>query len=386
MPEKKEKRPWMERYGMRYFAHLSKKSPHEGCTDEIHVLNPAERKALVRVQRNSILRQSFAGAVSAGISVVIGFMLWPRPGDWDAELPWNERIEYYIWLYSLSFFVTSIEIAYLYYDSLRSVHKLSLVAGLELFPEQGEEQGVTVSLVRAALELPNPPDNLEGINPRREISKFRLFLSTMLYKLKATATNFIVKAVMRRVAGRSAFRALMEFVAVPVFAFWNGLIAFWVLRQARIRAMGPSAVKEFSDMIYPEAKGFSEQAHAAAFQAIGAAIVRTVDLHPNLVVFMETTEAWLGHPGEIVLDDSALYIASLGQLPPQEQKFVLKVLVLASILDGKLAFREKKLLKRALETCGFQPDLGRIEELRHAFVRGKDIAKDKLESCLPERS
>ena len=385
MSEKEAKSSWMERFGMRYFAYRSRKIAPVEVSDEIHVLNAQERKALLRVQHNTIFRQSLAGAISAGISVLIGFMLWPRPGDWDAELPWEEQIEYYAWLYGLSFFVTAIEIAYLYYDSLKSVHKLSTVAGLDLFPVQGERQGVTVSLVRAALELPNPPDDLDGVNPRREISKIRVFISTMIYKLKATATNFVVKAVMRRVAGRSALRAAMEFVAVPVFAFWNGLIAYWVIRQARIRAMGPSAVVEFGKVIFPGALNYSEKAHAVAFQAIGSAIVRTVDLHPNLISFMEVTESYLGSPGEVVLDDSSLYLDSLAQLRPEEQEFALKVLVLASILDGKLALREKKLLRQALETTGFQPSLQGIEDLKDSFVKGREIHPEELENCLPPR-
>lgn len=385
MPEKAHKPSWMERYGMRYFAYRSRKFPNTETGDEIHVLNPLERKSLLRVQRYAIFRQSLAGAISAGISVVIGFMLWPRPGDWDAELPWDEQIEYYAWLYGLSFFVTAIEIGYLYYDSLKSVHKLSTVAGLDLFPAQSEQQGVAVSLVRAALELPNPPDDLDGVNPRREVSKIRVFISTMIYKLKATATNFFVKAVMRRVAGRSALRAAMEFVAVPVFAFWNGLIAYWVIRQARIRAMGPSAVVEFGRIIFPPAKDYSKQAHAAAFQAIGSAIVRTVDLHPNLIAFMQEAEAYLGSPGEIILDNSSLYLASLSKLNAVEQEFALKVLVLASIVDGKLAYREKKLLREALELAGFQPDLEGIEALKTSFVKGRDIAAAQLENCLPAK-
>lgn len=385
MPEKEAKPSWMERYGMRYFAYLSQKGTPPTASDEIHVLNPQERRSLRRIQNGCIARQSIAGAVSAAISVLIGFLLWPRPGDWDAALPWDERFEYYAWLYSLSFFVTSIEIGYLYYDSLKSVHKLSTVAGLDLFPIRGEEQGVTVALVRAALELPNPPDGISGVNPRAEISKIRLYLTTLLYKLKATATNFLVKAVMRRVAGRSALRALMEFVAVPVFAFWNGLIAYWVVRQGRIRAMGPSAVQEFAELVFPDAEGCSEEARACAFQAIGAAIVRTVDLHPNLVALMQATERHLGDPGDIPLDDSEAFLLQLSDLERKGQVFVLKVLCLACILDGRVARREGSLLREAFSIAGLEEDLAGVHALRRAFTRGQAISRSQIDACLPAR-
>ena len=386
MAEKEVKPTRMERFGMRYFERMSKKYKHEFSPDEIHVLNAHERKNLMRVQRNSIIRQSVAGAISALISVLIGFWIWPYPGDMDHPLTWEEQIWFYGWLYGLSFIVTAIEIAYLYYDSLRSVHKLANVAGLDLFPADEEEHGVAVTLVRAALELPNPPDDLERVNPRKEIKKWQVFIAAMIYKLKATATNFVLKAVGRKIAGRSGLRAAMEFLAVPVFAFWNGLIAYWVLRQARIRAMGPSAVEEFSQVIYARADEFGETAHLAAFRAIGAAIVRTVDLHPNLIAFMKSTYRYLGNPGEVELDSSPLFLECLEYLPADEQDFALRVYILASILDGKLARREKRLLLKAFEICGYEPDLKGVKNLRKAFVGGRDNVMECLNNCLPSRT
>ncbi len=386
MAEKGVRPSRMESFGMRYFERMSKKYKHEFSPDEIHVLNDRERKTLMRIQRNSIIRQSFAGAVSALISVLIGFWIWPYPGELDHSLTWEEQLWYYGWLYGLSFFVTAIEIAYLYYDSLRSVHRLANVAGLDLFPADEEEQGVALSLVRAALELPNPPDNLERVDPRKEIKKWQVFVAAMIYKLKATATNFFLKAVARRIAGRSGLRAAMEFLAVPVFAFWNGLIAYWVLRQARVRAMGPSAVEEFSQLIYTDVDKYSKAAQLAAFRAIGAAIVRTVDLHPNLIALMKSTYRYLGDPGEVELDSSPLFLESLGPIPDNEQDFALKVFVLASIIDGKLARREKKLLIKAFKICGYEPNLAGVKKLRKTFVGGHNNTVECLQSCLPAKS
>ncbi len=191
MSEKEGKPTRMERFGMRYFERMSKKYKPEESPDEIHVLNAHERKGLMRIQRNSILRQSLAGGVSALISVLIGFWIWPYPGELDRELTWEEQLWYYGWLYGLSFAVTAVEIAYLYYDSLRSVHQLANKAGLDLFPDDEKERAVAMTLVRAALELPNPPDDLDRVNPRKEIAKWQVFIAAMVYKFKATATNFV---------------------------------------------------------------------------------------------------------------------------------------------------------------------------------------------------
>ena len=149
--------------------------------------------------------------------------------------------------------------------------------------------------------------------------------------------------------------------------------------------MGPSAIEKFSQLIYIKARKYDETAHLAAFRAIGAAIVRTVDLHPNLIAFMKATYRYLGNPGEVELDSSPLFLESLEYLPQEEQDFALRVYILASILDGKLARREKKLLMRAFEICGYEQDLSGVKKLRKAFVGGRDIVMESLEKCLPAR-
>lgn len=386
MPKQEKKPPLMERLGMRYFQRLSAKYPHNFSPDEIHVLNKSERKQLRRIQRNNIIRAGVAGGISAGLSVVASVMLEePMLGPNSSDLPFMEQIWYLGAVMGISTVFTSLEIAYLYWDALRSVHRLSTTAGLDLFPENSGDAVIATVLVRAALELPNPPDEVDGINPRREVSKIRLLIGTLVYKLKATATNFVIKALMRRVVGRAGFRTWMEVTSVPVFAFWNALIAWWVIKQARIRAMGPSAVKEYTDIIFRDMGSIGSKAQIESFQAVGSAVVRSVDLHPNLIALMEALEGKFGNPGEIVLDDSHLFLDHFGDLVPNEQDFVLRILILASIIDGKLKYRERKLLKEAMAIGGYPQDLEKIKRWQKAFVRGDEVPQEIVLDCLPTR-
>ncbi|MEM0999602.1 MAG: hypothetical protein AAGN35_21270 [Bacteroidota bacterium] len=376
----------MERIGVRYFQRLSEKYPHNFSPDEIHVLNPQERQELRRIQRNNILRAGLAGAISAGLGVLAGVLLEkPMLGPSPSDVPFDEQFGYLAAVMGISTLITLIEIAFLYLDALRSVHRLSVTAGLDLFPDNEGDAVIATVLVRAALELPNPPDGKKGINPRREISKVQLLIGTLVYKLKATATNFIVKALVRRVVGRAGFRTWMEVTAMPVFAFWNGLIAWWVMKQARIRAMGPSAVKEYTEVIFREMGEVGHRAREESFQAVGSAIVRSVDLHPNLISLIEALEGRFGSPEELVLDDSALFLEHLSELKANEQEFVLRILAMASIIDGKLKRRERQLLREALAICGFPPELDRINRWRKAFVKGDELPEYLIVNCLPER-
>jgi hypothetical protein len=386
MSEEEKKPPLMERLGMRYFQRLSAKYPHNFSPDEIHVLNKSERKQLRKIQRNNIIRAAVAGGISAGLSVVASVLLEePMLGPNSADLPFMEQIWYLGTVMGISTAITAVEIGYLYWDALRSVHRLSITAGLDLFPDNDGKAVIATVLVRAALELPNPPDEVDGINPRREVSKVRLLVGTLIYKLKATATNFVVKALMRRAVGRAGFRTWMEVSSVPVFGFWNALIAWWVMKQARIRAMGPSAVKEYTEIIFGDMGTIGEKAQIDSFQAVGSAVVRSVDLHPNLIALMEALDRKFGDPGKIVLDDSYLFLDHLNELQPNEQDFVLRILALASIIDGKLKYRERKLLKQALQITGYPPELEEIKRWQRAFVRGDVVPAEIVLGCLPAR-
>ena len=68
-------------------------------------------------------------------------------------------------------------------------------------------------------------------------------------------------------------RVYLVFVAVPVTAAWNAVVSWWVIRQARIRVMGPSAAKVLTAQILPSTE-LSRLGRAQALRAIASAMVR----------------------------------------------------------------------------------------------------------------
>jgi len=110
-----------------------------------------------------------------------------------------------------------------------------------------------------------------------------------------------------------------------------------------------------------------------------------VDVHPNLVAVMEILDRKLGNPGNIVLDDTKLFLVNLASSPTTIQIPVLQTLTLAAILDGKISRDEKGLLASAFEACGLESDTSRAADLCKAFVRGDDMTKEMVLECLPPR-
>jgi hypothetical protein len=369
------KKPFLERVGVRYFRARSTTKRAVSSGDAVHVLNAEERAALRRIQAGAIFRSALAGALSGGVSAAAEVVAEPLlpPG---ASVFSMDGVRYWTFLGSITLLAAVLEILFLYWDTLRSVHELARVAGLELFGKdrQSSDEALVDALARAALELPNPIDGAERVNPHREVKKWRLVLASLAYKAKVSVTNFLVKLLVRRIMGRVGVRsvlgALVPFVAVPVTAAWNGLVTWKLMREARIRAMGPSAVAELVDVAFSDVANLSAQGRLSAVRAVAAAIVRTQDLHPNLVRMLTLVSQRAGDTGNNELDDVGVFLATLKTLAPEELRLCLQLLALALAVDGKLTARESTLWKDALAGAGRPVDLTSLEALRRAFAAG----------------
>lgn len=379
-------KPLLERVAVQYFARRSERvapaAPAPTATqDAVHVLNPTERAAMKRVAVGAIVRSAIAGALSGGVSAIAEVWATPMLPD-DAPLLSEPSLEFWLIVGGATAIAAVLEILYLYWDILRSTHELARAAGLELFGpnRKASDAALVDALARAALELPNPIDDPRGINPRRESSKLRLLFASLAYKAKVGVTNFLLKMLLRRILARVLVRGtlqtLLPFVGVPVTAAWNALVTWWVLREARIRAMGPSASKELVDLIFADAPALSDAGRLSAARAVAASIVRTQDLHPNLTALLDEVMVHVKDTGGAELDDVGEFLANLKALPPAELRVSLQVLAIACIVDGRFTAREKTLWGDALEAAGRPIEFEPIERLRSAFVSGAGLADD----------
>ena len=92
--------------------------------------------------------------------------------------------------------------------------------------------------------------------------------------------------------------------------------------------MGPSAAQEFVHIVFEQSQAPTETGKVLMFQAVGAAIVRTVDVHPNLVAMMEVLERRFGDPGDVVLDNSRLFLEGLAQEPEAVQRVLVEPMLM----------------------------------------------------------
>jgi hypothetical protein len=372
MSEKRKPPGFLEKIGDRYFASLSQKEGRVVEEDEIHILNPDELAALRRVERNAVLRAAAAGSISGLLCAITALLAWPLLGADPDHPDTSHWLQFFLVVTLVSVVISVGEIVWLYYDSLRSVHQLATVAGLELYPGSGEVNAVRLSLIRAAMEMPNPPEEETTLNPLRETSKFRLFLVSTAFKLKVTASSIIFKMIVGRIGGRVIARKYLDFFGMPIYALWDGVTIYRVMREARIRAMGPSAVEGLLEMRVNKNK-LSTQCRIAILQAVGSSIVTTADLHPNHHAMLRALYRRMEIAEGVEIDNTERFLKTLQGLNADEQRVVVEVLGIAIAIDGRLARKEVELYRDARKICKMNNDISFPLKLKDQFRAGMSM-------------
>lgn len=381
-------RPLLERLGVAYLrwraTSVTPDPEDEDDGDAIHVLNPREQARLRRVERGVVLRAALAGGLSALASAFAERWAEATFGasPESFELSWYAR--HWGVVGGVTMVATLFEILFLYRDSLEGVHRLSHAAGLRIFAGDESQSLVASALARAALELPNPLETPYPIDPHREVSKPRLLLATLLYKAKVGLTSFLLKLVLRRLLSRAAVRVWLVFISVPVTAIWNAVVAFRVVREARVRAMGPSAARDLSARLFARAGALSPEGRVAALRAVGACVVSSFDLHPNHHALLDEVKERAGEPGDVDLGDWRALLAQLRTAPDEEARLLVSLLGVAAVLDGRLTRRERALFLDAREAIGLPREHESLIELRRAFLGGRLIT-DAMLAALTSR-
>lgn len=365
---------WLERLGVRTIGRGAQSWLPP--TNSVSELDAEERKSLRALERGAVARAALAGAASAGITAAVAMRL--------SHIEEPEPVTYWTWV-GLVGVVTSIaEVAYLYWDALASVRRMAKVSGVRLFAEDTLDHAVAVSLARAALELPTPADNPLRVDPHREARRWRLLLISLFYKAKIALSTFVLKVLLRRVFGRLFARAAFEFVAVPVTALWNAAVCRRVLREARVRTMGPSLAKEMSAWILEPLVGLERPADAVRLiaWALGTSIVKNGFVHPNWVVLVRLLQLPASLSGDF--GDAKGFLVALEQAKPATRTAVLRALLAAAILDGRVSRLERQWLVETFDRAGLAAPVREAEHACRAFLAGDGFDTASFDS-MPER-
>ena len=181
-------------------------------------------------------------------------------------------------------------------------------------------------------------------------------------------------------ATREALKIMAPLIALPISGAWNAFVSYRILREARMRVLGPSAVEEMIATLLDYGPELSERGKSMLLRAVGVAMVRKRCAHPNLLVLLRTVVKRTGAVRARELDSTKRFLQTLPTLSPEEQRLSLIILQIGFMLDGSLSRTEKTFIIKARRLCGLSSNLLAVEELLKTFIHGAQIYPGMLEA------
>lgn len=375
-----------ERLGLAYFRRLADRQGRGAAGRLVSAVPPghglappsgpvaAEDQALVAGARRSTvsgaLIAGLVGAASAAGSVAVEL-------HFEGHAWWVQ----YGWLAAATLALTALELAVLFWISLRTVYLLARLTGQSALEDDDPQVGQLLPglLARAALEIPDPVERFLGIDPLARVSRTRLAMLSLAYKLKIATSNVVAKQLLRRLLGRFGLRVAAAWVAVPITAAWNAIVLLKVAREARLRLFGVLIAKQLGRAVVQPATlaRLSPRARVGCLQAVGNAVVMAGACHPNLLLLLKRLSEAFAIDGGGPYDDWPAFLETCRAVSPPERAFLLDLLAVAAAFDGRLHAAERRRLGEAFGEHR-ERYLARCEQLSRLIRQGRLAAAREL--------
>lgn len=337
----KAKRDWLsaqtiERFGVWYIHRLAKRDERRKATRE---RNDHERLQAIRFLTTMSMVVAFlTGAITALVAVYYDRMF----------------VKESLWLYFLvtgtaTVLTTVIELFLLGWLSVYTAYHLARMAGLNLANIQEKaylEEQMSQLLTRAALELPDPVHHFLGIDPLSKVSKNRLFVVGLVYKLKVFLSNVGARILLGKIVGSSMGKVSIFYVAVPITGLWDTIVVYRVCREANLRLFGSILARNVVEelLIIRGERPISPLVAEGCIRAIANSVVLTQKNHPNMLLLLYQAYHALSVPELDQPDSWEAFKAILPQVSRSERRLILDLLCISAAFDGYISALERELL------------------------------------------
>jgi hypothetical protein len=328
----------LERFGL-YYLNLFKK------IDSTHnVFEKTDEQLIKKVNAIAI-----KGMI---LSSIIG-IICVFPTVWvDIHFAEKGFFVHYGWVAFVTLISIVIEIYLLFLIALKAVYEVSELINLHASEKDLEADGlfsVKHILARTALELPDPELKILGIDPFKRISKKNLLVLSLLYKAKIFVSNVVLKNCLLYAIGKTVFGVSILYEALAVECFWNCVVIYRVVAEARLRLFGFALANQIGKNIIADniIHQLSPLAKTGSMRAIGNAVVLAQNYHPNMVILLLRFQQILKIHTADKLDDWNLFIDTVNEVNEKERNFLLDLFTVSAAFDGKLSDLEKENLHTA---------------------------------------
>ncbi|MGZ8186442.1 MAG: LBF_2804 family protein [Methylobacter sp.] len=321
----------------------------------------------------------FLSVLITDYAAIIAFFIGAGSSIPAVVLEWlyMEKMDFYHYIalqIGVGLLFLLVELVLLYWLGLKTVHSIACLTRHHQTDDESLLPGddtVANLLARAALELPDPVVRYLGIDPLKYISKSRLLIIGVLYKLKVVLSSLIVKFLLTRMAGKLGLRTSFSWVAIPITGIWDAIVIYRVVKEARLRVFGHRLAHYIvEDVITPDLTArLSSKAKEGAVRAIATMMVLTQKHHPNMLILLFKFSDHFAVQDHNDYDDWQAFLNVLNDVSIEERYFLLDLLSIAAVFDGHLSPLEKRLLPEAFGNLN-AIYMARIQSLKKCLLSG----------------
>lgn len=307
-----------------------------------------------RLRRIAIFRSAMIGGIASSIPIlfIYNFILplFPQLDSSKGEISGFDSFILLGIIIVISIIITIVELFFLYLDTVRYAGKLNIATQRKIDSESEVDRVISerlpLGLTRAAIGLSKDRTPNYGIDPMEHTSKIKVAARGVAFQAQAFVVNLIVKRLLRRVGvrtfGRSAPRALAEWLLVPIYMIWNVVGTLKIMNELIYRANGLELTEHIMEELSLNEESMAElEAHLKL--GLRNQIFRSKAIHPNI----EFLILKLGFENLYSDDD-----VNFDELSGDGKKVLGKFLCFLPILEGKRRRSHKDNKKLALEILG----------------------------------
>jgi len=328
----------IESIGLQYFLHLDRTHIQK----EIKPFSLLPDNRLKQQTKQLQYRMVFIAFIIGAITTLpaVWFEIYEK-SHYDGWI-------FYLFLSLITLVFLLIEVALLYYFSLKAVHKLLSLLRHQPDTTLPPQYDIKNIMVRAALEIEEPVIEYLGIDPQKYTSKTWLILRTLLYKAKIALTGLVLKVLLKKVAMRYGMRMNFIWVAIPVTAVWDAIVMYRVIGDAKVRLYGSWLATHLitqweEDSIFDNALPKTKEAY---LRAISVMIIVSKNYYPNSIILLLNLNQRFGIEEVESCDELSILLEKMVSFSTTEQHLIRVLASISSVLDGKLSKQKRAILQK----------------------------------------
>lgn len=363
-----------EKLAKNYFTTLFEQTDKKG-TDAFYHLSEAEQRLIKKIKQRSLWYSALFGALGV-ILLYLPIHIYPKLfPTFSLELPWAGKtvIPWAYFLYMV--FLALAEIYALTWLNLMTVFAIARVCR---FPDkQDEHYDVHIRLLfETSLDKTSKLQKQFGINPLAGLSPVRLFVVSTLFILKATLSNMIVKFLLKRILARFAvvgYAYYVDYFSIFIFAGWNMYATHIVVREAKMRVMGPSLIQQLVQQLHSTLKDdkLFREVLLDILQII--AVAKRNYHHNHYLLAHELVKVFALPKLEEIAVEQEILLAKMQGMSDDAKQGIAKLFILGLLIDGTVSTREISFTNQLRKQGVWQITTEQLRQWEHAYTQGEGL-------------